>query len=226
MRSLNIPAKGFLFLKKLKKNNRRDWFLENKESYEKDLREPLKEIVSELGVRLRKVAPEMNFDPKRSIFRINRDVRFSANKEPYKTNLGAAIVYRHHNKKDEYPGLYLHVEPGNCFIGGGLYMPSGDQLRRIRHAINKDPQSFLEVISSRNVKKYFGGLAGEKLKGAPRGIAEDHPSIELLKYKQFIFVKNYDEVQFQTGNVAAKIEKEFVAIMPLIHWLNKALVSW
>jgi uncharacterized protein (DUF2461 family) len=99
-------------------------------------------------------------------------------------------------------------------------------VRRIRHAINKDPQSFLEVISSRNVKKYFGGLTGEKLKRAPRGTAEDHPYIELLKYKQFIFVKNYEDYQFQTGNVVAKIEKEFAAMMPLIQWLNKALVSW
>lgn len=226
MATLSIPAKGFLFLKQLKKNNRREWFLEHKDVYESELREPLKSIVGELASRFAKKAPEIAFDPKRSIFRINRDVRFSHNKDPYKTNLGASFISRSHNKKDEFPGLYLHVEPGNCFIGGGLYLPTGDQMRRIRHAINKDPQGFMDVISSRAVKKYFGGLTGEKLKRAPRGVAEDHPQIEFLKFKQFIFIKKYKDTDFQSGNVAAKIEKEFAAMLPLVRWLNRALVSW
>ena len=226
MNQINIPKAGFSFLKKLKKNNNRDWFLENKPAYEENLRRPLQNVIAELGRNLEKKSLGIKFDPKKSIFRINRDVRFSDNKDPYKTNIGASFVSYRHNKKDEFPGLYLHIEPGNCFIGGGLYMPSGEQIRKIRELINQDPQTFKKIISGSSAKKYFGGMTGERLKTSPRGTPSDHPNIELLKWKQFIFIKRYEDSEFQTGNLAKKIEKEFIAMMPLVNWLNKALTLW
>lgn len=226
MKENNIPKAGFDFLKKLKKNNNREWFLENKEKYEMNLKHPLQAIISELGKNLAKDAVGINFDPKKSIFRINRDVRFSNNKDPYKTNIGASFVSFRHNKKDEFPGLYLHIEPGNCFVGGGLYMPSSEQIRKIRELIQKDPQAFKKIITATAVKKFFGGLSGEKLKTAPRGISGTHPNIELLRWKQFVYIKKFEDIDFQTGDVAKKIHKEFVAMMPLVNWLNKALTLW
>lgn len=226
MSHIHIPKAGFDFLKKLKRNNNRDWFLENKHLYEENLKIPLQKVILELGKNLSNKAIGIHFDPKRSIFRINRDVRFSNNKDPYKTNIGASFVSYCHNKKDQFPGLYIHIEPGNCFIGGGLYMPSGEQIRKIRELINQDPDVLKKIISAPNVKKYFGGLSGEKLKTAPRGTSADHPHIDLLRWKQFIYIKHYKDSDFQTGNLAKTIEKEFMAMMPLVNWLNKALTLW
>lgn len=223
MSNIHIPKAGFDFLKKLKRNNNREWFLANKHLYEENLKTALQNVIIELGKNLSTKAAGIHFDPKKSIFRINRDVRFSNNKDPYKTNIGASFVSYHHNKKDEFPGLYIHIEPGNCFIGGGLYMPSGEQIRKIRKLINLDPDTFKKIISATAVKKYFGGLTGEKLKTAPRGTPADHPNIDLLKWKQFIYIKHYKDTDFQNGNLAKTVEKEFIAMMPLVNWLNKAL---
>jgi uncharacterized protein (TIGR02453 family) len=226
LQQLFIPKEGFHFLKKLKKNNKRDWFLENKQHYEEDLKTPLQNIIIELGRLLTTQAKEIHFDPKKSIFRINRDVRFSNNKEPYKTNIAASFVSYHHNKKEENPGLYIHIEPGNCFIGAGLYMPSSEQLRKIRALINKEPKVFQKIISTPFVKKHFGGLTGAKLKTAPRGVPANHPNIENLKWKQFVFIKRYKDSDFQKGNLAKTVHKEFIAMMPLVNWLNKAMKVW
>lgn len=221
-----IPKQGFTFLKQLKKNNNREWFQAHREAYENELKLPLQRVIVDLGNHLGKKAPQIEFNPKRAIFRIHRDTRFSNNKDPYKTNIGASFVSFRNHKKEELPGLYLHVEPGNCFIGGGLYMPSGEQLRKIRELIQRDPAAFKKIIANPKVKKYFGGLTGEKLKTAPRGMAADHPQIELLRWKQFIYIKRYADSDFQSGSLAKKVEKEFMAMLPLVDWLNKAMGLW
>jgi uncharacterized protein (TIGR02453 family) len=226
LQQLNISKDGFQFLKKLKKNNNREWFLKNKQQYEDALKIPLQNIIIELGKLLASHAKNIQFDPKKSIFRINRDVRFSNNKEPYKTNIAAALVSPHLNKKEEHPGLYINIEPGNCFIGGGLYMPSSEQLRKIRTLLNKEPKTFEKIISGPLVKKHFGGLSGDKLKKAPRGISPDHPNIENLKFKQFYFIKKFKDTDFQKADLAKTVHKEFIAMMPLVNWLNKAMKAW
>lgn len=226
MSNINIPVKGFRFLKNLKRNNQRDWFLEHKGEYEEFLRQPFQEVIIDLGEKLKTEAKGIQFDPKKSIFRINRDTRFSANKDPYKTNIGASFVYSRHNKKDENPGLYLHVEPNNCFVAGGLYMPTGEQLRKIRELIKREPEVFKKIICHPKVKKYFGGLSGERLKKAPQGTDPNHRQIELLKWKQFIYIKRYKDKDFQTGDLAKKVKNEFAAMMPLIEWLEKAQNLW
>jgi uncharacterized protein (TIGR02453 family) len=223
---VHIPKSGFDFLKKLKRNNNREWFLKNKELYEESLKLPLQQVIVDLGDLLASKTPGIQFNPKKSIFRINRDVRFSNNKDPYKTNIGASFTSNVQHRKEEHPGLYLHIEPGNCFIGGGLYMPSGEQIRKIRELIQKDPQEFKKIINSPQVKKYFGGLTGEKLKRAPKGISEDHPHIELLRWKQFVYIKHFKDADFQKERLAKVVYKEYVAMMPLVNWLNKAMSLW
>lgn len=226
MVDINIPKAGFDFLKKLKRNNNRDWFLAHKLLYEADLKSPLQQVIAELGKNLSVKAKGINFDPKKSIFIMNRDIRFSNNKDPYKTNAGAFFISNRISKKEDVPGLYLHIEPGNCFIGGGLYMPSGEQIRKIRELINQDPQTFKKIITAAAVKKHFGGLTGEKLKTTPRGIPDTHPNIELLRWKQFVFIKRFKDSDFQKGNLAKTLEKEYTAMMPLVNWLNKAISLW
>ena len=226
MSQTHIPKSGFDFLKKLKKNNNRDWFLANKHLYLENLKSPLQAVIAELDENLSQKAKGIAFDPKKAIFRPNRDVRFSNNKEPYKTNIGASFISSRHNKKDEFPGLYLHIEPGNCFVGGGLYMPSSEQIRKIRELINQDPDALREILADRDVKKYFGGLSGERLKTAPRGVSADHPNIDLLNWKQFTFIKHFSDTDFQKGSLAKTVQKEFAAMIPLVNWLNKALTLW
>jgi uncharacterized protein (TIGR02453 family) len=226
MANAHIPKSGFLFLKKLKKNNNRDWFQKNKSSYENDLRIPLQQVIADLSGLMKKSAPEINFDPKKSIFRINRDVRFSSDKSPYKTNIGASFISHRHNKKDEFPGLYIHVEPGNCFVAGGLYMPSSEQIRKIRESILRDPESFKKIVNDKKINKILGGLQGEKLKKAPKGYSPEHPLIEFLKWKQFTYFKSFTDQDFQTGVLAKKVCKDFEAMMPLVRWLNKAITIW
>jgi uncharacterized protein (TIGR02453 family) len=226
MNSVNIPKSGFDFLKKLKRNNNREWFLKNKPLYEDTLKVPFQNVILELSKNFSTKTPGIVFDPKKSIYRINRDIRFSNNKDPYKTNIAASFSMTRQNRKEEAPGLYIHIEPGNCFIGGGLYMPSSLQIRKIRELINQNPELFKKIISNSKVKKYFGGLSGVKLKKTPRGTPESHPNIELLRWKQFIYIKHYKDSDFQNGNFAKKIEKEFIAMMPLINWLNKAMNLW
>lgn len=222
----HIPKTGFDFLKKLKKNNNRDWYVSHKPDFEENLKFPLEQVIIELDELLKKEAPQISFNPKRAIFRMNRDVRFSADKSPYKTNVGAFFSFVTKNKKEDYPGLYLHVEPGKCLIGGGLYMPSGEQIRKVREMIIKNPERFKKITTNSTVKKYFGGLTGEKLKSAPKGISKDHPLIEDLKWKQFVFIKKYKDSDFQSGSLAKKLQKEYAAMMPLIKWIDEAMRLW
>ena len=225
-KNTHIPKTGFDYLKKLKRYNKREWYLKHKPDFENNLKTPLEQVIVELGERMSKTAPQLNFNPKRAIFRMNRDVRFSADKSPYKTNIGAFFSFLNRSKTEEAPGLYLHIEPGNCFIGGGMYMPSGEQIRKIRQMILKDPERFKKVSQNPTVKKYFGGLSGDKLKTAPKGIEKDHPQIDHLKWKQFIFIKKYKDSDFQKGSLAQKIQKEDSAMMPLLLWLEEAMKQW
>jgi uncharacterized protein (TIGR02453 family) len=222
----HIPKSGFDFLKKLKRNNNRDWFQSHKQDFENNLKLPLAGVLAELEQLMGGKAAKINFNPQKAIFRMNRDVRFSSDKSPYKTHIAAAMSFKNRSKKDEFPLLYLHVEPGRCLIGGGLYMPSGEQIRKIREMILKDPKRFQSILNAPKVKKYFGGLTGEKLKTAPKGIDKNHPHIDLLKWKQFVFIKNYKDADFQNGNLAKKIQNEYLAMLPLIEWLEEAQNLW
>ena len=218
-----FPRSGVAFLKKLKKNNNRPWFHKHKEEYEQTVRFPMQCLIATLADRLRDEIPEMDFNPKRSIFRIHRDVRFSKYKAPYKTNIAASFQPRGTGKGIEQPGLYVGIEPGEIFVGGGLYMPSGDQLKAIRFAILQQPESFLKVVEAPRFKKRFGTIMGERLQKAPLGISRDHPLIEYLKYKQwYVGVEWNDESICFTKTFARTVADVFLDAMPFVRWLLHA----
>ncbi len=214
-----FPQEALKFLRDLKKNNNRDWFLANKQTYENQVRAPMVTLLTAMEPEIRKFAPEINVDPKRNIFRIYRDIRFSQDKSPYKTHIAA---YLEPDKKPSC-GLYLHLDAEQYFLGGGVYHPGSPELLAIRNHVASDYRKLLKVITSSEFKKLFGTLEGEQLSRVPRGFAADHPAADLLRRKQFLaFVKLPAKVAI-TPAVVNETVRYFKAMMPLVRFLNEAL---
>lgn len=191
-----ISSELFTFLTDLKKNNNRDWFTDNKKRYEKVVKEPLLDLIADFSPLLAEISPHFRAIPKAnggSLFRIYRDVRFSANKDPYKTH--AAIQFRHASGKDVHaPGYYLHIEPGNVFVGLGIWHPENSALLAIREAIDSDPAEWISVRDQPDFKKFFE-LKGDSLTRPPKGFNNDHECIVDLKRKDFMAVAQFDEME-------------------------------
>jgi len=176
----------FKFMKDLAANNNREWFKENKTRYESQLKEPALDFIMDFGAHLHEISPHFRADPKGhggSLFRIYRDVRFSRNKSPYKTHTG--LHFRHEAGKDAYtPGFYLHLEPGSCFVGVGLWRPDNPTLKLIRDKIVADPDRWKKAVGVVNFQKQFT-VTGNSLKRPPRGYDAEHELIDVLKLKDF-----------------------------------------
>jgi uncharacterized protein (TIGR02453 family) len=185
-----FDAVGFKFLRDLKRNNRREWLTpERKEIYRDHLLEPMKCLLAELRGRFASEGIPFTPDPKRGVFRIYRDTRFSKEKTPFKPNLGAAVPFD--GEAREGVGNYIHIEPGDCFYGGGAYFIDGPGLKNLRAAIDRDPKKLRKII--RDLEERFAPVQGEQLKRKPAGYTEDHPAIDLLKYKQMWAGKSFPD---------------------------------
>jgi uncharacterized protein (TIGR02453 family) len=220
-----FPKDGLDFLKRLNKNNTRPWFQARKDQYEELVRFPMQCLIAGLAHRMADVAPEFEFHPRKSIFRIYRDTRFSKNKTPYKTNIAASFEPRGRRSPTESPGLYLGIEPGEIYIGGGLYMPTGAQLKLIRSAIATRPEDFLAVVKNARFVREFGGIDGEKLVKAPLGYPRDHPMIEHLKHKQFYAGKVLADAACLKPAFLDVVSATLADILPLVRWLSATLVG-
>lgn len=216
-----FPKEGIQFLKQLKQNNKREWFLARKDIYEQQLREPMFAFLTDVRTGLLRFAPEMDFDPKRAIFRIYRDVRFSQDKSPYKTQIAASI-------NPDLPvnspaGFYVHIEPKEVFAAGGLYMPGTPELSAIRKRIASDPGKLRKILDNQGFRKHFPEMYGEKLSRAPRGYPQDHPALDLLQYKQYLAYEKFPVQTVYTTDLTARTLDSFRAMLPLIRYLNEAL---
>lgn len=189
MASPYFTSKTMTFLKNLAQNNERDWFNEHKQDYEDVIRTPALNFISDFADELMMISPHFQARPKKvggSLMRIYRDVRFSKEKIPYKTNIG--IQFRHERAKDVHsPGFYVHIEPGNCFIGAGIWRPDSDSLGSIRDWICEKESLWLEVTKDKRFNKHFS-LSGSTLIRPPRGYDKENPLIEDLKRKDFIAI--------------------------------------
>ncbi len=208
----------FAFLAELKENNSKEWFQENKDRYRNDVQEPLIGFISAFAEPLGTISSNFVADPRPnggSMFRIYRDVRFSRDKSPYKVH--AAAQFRHREGRDVHaPGFYLHLEPGQVFMGSGLWHPDGPTVSAIRSAIVDDPDRW------RQVRKGLD-LGGESLKRGPRGIDPDHPLIEDLKRKDFVcFTNTSQEAACQRGFLDSFVERCRVA-SPFMRFLTEAV---
>jgi uncharacterized protein (TIGR02453 family) len=218
-----FPREGIDFMKRLKRNNNRPWFEKHKEEYESSVKLPMQSLISALRPHFDRFAPEFDINPKRSLFRIYRDVRFSKDKTPYKTHVAAHFVLRGKPKGVEGSGYYLHIEPGEVFLGGGIYMPDNDQLKKIRRAIADHSNEFLSIIQNQRFRKCFGKLEGDKLQRAPKGYEPDHPMVEWLKYKQFFVGVEWAESKCLKVKFVSEIAAVFEVASPLVRFLNEAM---
>jgi len=216
-----FPREGLSFLRQLKKNNTRDWFNSHKVEYESLVKLPMQSFVVDLMLPMSRLAPEFDVHPKRSIFRIYRDARFSKNKTPYKTNVAAVFHLRGHWQ--ESAGFYIHVEPGGVYVGGGIYMPDSRQLKSIRTSLVEQPKEFLSIIENPRFLKRFGAIEAEKLRRIPQGFPADHWMGEWLKYKQFIAGVEWDERESLSPRFVKKVVEVYKDLLPLIRFLNAAL---
>lgn len=219
-----FPKEGIQFLKNLKRNNSRTWFEKHKDDYESNVKLPMLSLIAALQPHFQRFAPEFDLNPKRSLFRIYRDVRFSKDKTPYKTHVAAHIVLRGKPKGFEGSGYYLHVAPGEVFIGAGVYMPVAEQLKKIRNAIAVESRDFLAILKDKKFKETFGELEGSKLKRPPRGFDEDHPMAEWLKFKQFFVGVEWPESKCYRKTLLNEVAEVCKHASPLVKFLNKALV--
>jgi len=208
------------FLAELDENNNRVWFDENRARY-KALNEPFQLFVADLIEKIGTFDERLKFlTPKECTYRINRDIRFSNNKLPYKTHLGSA--FGHLGKNGSCPGYYFQLEhDGTIMIGGGWYMPDSTQLYAMRKIISKDATELLDILEEQKFQKTFGGLNGDMLKTTPKGFNPEDENIELLRYKNYLATKKINVNGFSDENIAAEIIKNFKVISPLIVYLRK-----
>jgi len=212
-----ISKDTFQFLKDIKKNNNRDWFAEHKPRYVLAM-DNTKAFAADLGEMM---AGHDNIEgPK--VFRIYRDVRFSKNKTPYKTNMGVGFARATDALRG---GMYLNIEPGNTFAGGGFWNPNGPDLKRIRNEFAFNAQEFRDILASKEFIKYFGVLKGEALKTAPRGFAKDHPDVDLLRMKQFLISKEFTDKEAMSKDFAVQVNDTFIAMRPFFNFMSDVLTT-
>ncbi|MDR3188295.1 MAG: DUF2461 domain-containing protein [Prevotellaceae bacterium] len=217
-----LSASTLTFLRKLGRNNNREWFTAHKDEYL-----AAKADVEQLAMQL--VAGVREFDdsvgelePKDCMFRIYRDARFSHDKSPYKTNLG--IVVQRGGKKSPYACYYAHIEPNSCFLSGGIYMPEPPVLKALRRSIDVNAEEFLEIIAEKNFKKYFSALAAEnKLLKTPQGFDKNSPVAEYLKHKDFYVVRGVTDEELCSTSYVKQTLQAFKALKPLNSFFNAAI---
>lgn len=209
------------FLQKLTENNNREWFNDNKKQYNESkekiifLTEVLINEIGKFDSAIRGVSP------KDCIFRIFRDVRFSKNKQPYKTNFGSFIAKG--GKKSIFPGYYFHIEPKQSFVGGGMYMPQAEALRDIRNYMAEHAPDFLEITNEVSFKKIFPEMYDHQLKTAPKGFPKDHEFISLLKYKSFVFSNSIDNQKITGDHFINHTVQAFEQLYKVNAFLSEAL---
>ena len=206
------------FLSELKDNNKKAWFDENRKRYQ-EARKEFVDFIEDLILEISKFDENIQgIDAKKTLMRINRDIRFSKDKTPYKLFLGAKI--RMGVKKNVSAGYFIRIGNGMSGIAGGLPMLDSTTLSQVRKGIVKNSAELIKIINDKSFKETFKEIVGEKLKNPPRGYSKDHSMIEFLKFKEFIVYKNYKDQEVLSEDFLKKIVNEFKIMKPLINFFN------
>lgn len=206
----------FQFLLDLKQNNSRDWFEENKATYEK-----AKEEAATIFDAIYNELIKMDEFGKFRMYRIYRDVRFSKDKTPYKNHFSAIYM---RNQPHNRGSFYVHLEPGNSFVGGGFFSPEKEDLLRIRQAIELE-DDLEQILKDKQLKKELSGLIGEAVKTAPKGFDKEHPRIELLRHKQFILRKPFNDDEVFSEDFTQKVCKAYKVMQPFFFYMTDVLTT-
>ena len=212
-----IIKDAFNFLRKLEKNNNRDWFNEHKHEFQ-SINNNIKSKFNELG----ELMNQHDQIDKVKVFRIYRDVRFSKNKLPYKTHFSASF---HRQKPELRGGFYVHIQLNNSFIATGFWEPNKEDLMRIRKEFEIDASEIRDILAQKDFNKIWGDFAGDSLKTAPRGFDKTHPDMDLIKRKQFIFVKNYTDDEVLTENFLETVNHAFITARPYLDLMSDILTT-
>lgn len=216
--SSKIEASTLHFLKNLSKNNNREWFTENKDQYiaaHQNVLNMVENLIEKIGAFDEEI---MKIDAKKSLYRIYRDVRFSKDKSPYKTNFGAGLGM---GKGNKISGYYLHIEPGKSFLAGGVYQPEPSVLKEIRKEISMNAKEFQEILQQDDFRNNFRGLSVEgKLQRIPNGFDKDDPMAEFLKLKNLIVVHPISDDALMQENATKNMAKIFQSMKPLNDFLS------
>lgn len=208
----------FMFLKDVEKNNNREWFAKHKPKYEA-ANAHFKALAEEINAGMQQ---QDNIE-KMKLFRIYRDVRFSKNKDPYKSSFSGGFSRA---TKALRGGYYFHVQPGGqSMVGGGFWQPDAPDLKRIRQELVSDASPLRKIMNSASFKKHFGTLEGQQLKTAPKGFPKDHPDIDLLRYKSFIVRHYFTDEEVETPGFAQEVLKKFKAMRPFFDYMSEVLTT-
>lgn len=218
-----FPAEMPRFLKALKKNNDREWFQPRKEQYVQFVQQPMTELVLALNQQLNKFAPEYVADPKKAIFRIYRDTRFSPDKTPYKTHIAAFFAKR--GLTSGAAGLYMHFSSSDVFIGGGIYHPERDVLLAVREHVRDNHGELRKMLAKPKVRALFGEMRGDTLTRVPKGFHPEHPAADLIKHKDWLLSAELKPAIATTAAVYAEVLSRFRLIVPFVEFFNQPLAS-
>lgn len=219
-----ITATTFKFLKDLKKNNNRVWFEENRDRYIKG-KEEFENFIAALLVKMKRFDPTLqDLEAKNCIYRLNRDLRFSLNKTPYKKQFSGFMAMG--GKKSIYAGYYFHLEPGNCFAGGGLWVPAKEELHKVRQEIDYSLAEFKKIIAAPGFKKVYNEPdreEGQLLVNMPKGYEKDNEAGFYLKLKSFTATCNFSDSAVMENKFVDTVTKSFQSLHPFIEFLNRAV---
>lgn len=210
------------FLSDLSKHNKKEWMDDNKKRY-LEAKGYIIELVAEVIEKASTFDKTLvGLDPKKTLFRINRDIRFSKNKDPYKTNFGAAIVDG--GRRSGNPGYYLHIKPGENMIGGGLYQPEAQILQKVRQEIDYNSKAIHKIIDDKLFTKiYKEPFGGDKLKTAPKGYPKDHPDLALLQLKHYVYMHEISDKEVTSNKIVATTVKAYETLYPFNQFLTEAI---
>jgi uncharacterized protein (TIGR02453 family) len=217
-----IKPETLKFVKDVSQNNDRAWFAEHKSEYE-EAKDDVTAFIALLIPILADADPAFprETQPKNCLMRIYRDVRFSKNKAPYKTNMG--IFFTPHGKSGNEPGYYINLEPGNCFFAAGYWQPDASDLKKIREEIDYNAQDFLDIIADKGFNKDFQLSREDSLKTAPKGYPADHPMIDVLKLKSFTTTMRIADDAFFKPTIVKQFKTAFETVYPFIKFLRTAV---
>ncbi len=234
-----FPPESLKFLRGLKRHNDKPWFEANRAVYERALKAPLQHLAEELDVRFATLAPEFVAPPKRALFRIHRDVRFSKDKSPYKTHAALWVFHRDAGRgvgrgvgrsigeAHGGAGFYFHLEPGASLVAAGYWMPPRPALNIIRERLVEHQKAFEKLVGAPAFTKRFGQLnddeAGVRLTRVPRGFAPDHPAAEWLRFNSFTASRPLSDAEALSPQLVDALMKDYAVLLPLVRWLNGAL---